>query len=165
MKRVLAYIGMGSNLQQPLDQLYRALAELNGIPRTSLQASSSFYTSSPMGPADQPDDINAVAALHTELAALDLLDQLQRIELSHGRQRGLRWGPRTLDLDLLLYGDQVIQNERLSVPHPGIARRAFVLLPLAELAPELEVPGLGTVSDMLAGLEIEDVARIIPSSR
>lgn len=165
MKRVLAYIGMGSNLQQPLDQLYRALAELNGIPRTSLQASSSFYTSSPMGPADQPDYINAVAALHTELAALDLLDQLQRIELAHGRQRGLRWGPRTLDLDLLLYGDQVIQNERLSVPHPGIARRAFVLLPLAELAPELEVPGLGTVSDMLAGLEIEDVARIIPSSR
>ena len=165
MKRVLAYIGMGSNLQQPLDQLYRALAELNGFPRTSLQASSSFYTSSPMGPADQPDYINAVAALHTELAALDLLDQLQRIELAHGRQRGLRWGPRTLDLDLLLYGDQVIQNERLSVPHPGIARRAFVLLPLAELAPELEVPGLGTVSDMLAGLEIEDVARIIPSSR
>ena len=165
MKRVLAYIGMGSNLQQPLDQLYRALAELNGIPRTSLQASSSFYTSSPMGPADQPDYINAVAALHTELAALDLLDQLQRIELAHGRQRGLRWGPRTLDLDLLLYGDQVIQNERLSVPHPGIARRAFVLLPLAELAPELEVPGLGTVSDILAGLEIEDVARIIPSSR
>ena len=163
MKQVLAYIGMGSNLQQPLDQLHRALPELHEIPRTSLQASSSFYISSPMGPADQPDYINGVAALRTGLAPLDLLDQLQRIEQAHGRQRGLRWGPRTLDLDLLLYGDQVIQNDRLSVPHPGIAERAFVLLPLAELAPELEIPGLGAVSDLLAACEIQDAPRIIPS--
>lgn len=163
MKQVLAYIGMGSNLQQPLDQLHRALPELHEIQRTSLQASSSFYISSPMGPPDQPDYINGVAALHTELAPLDLLNQLQEIELAHGRQRGLRWGPRTLDLDLLLYGDQIIQNDRLSVPHPGIAERAFVLLPLAELAPELKVPGLGAVSDLLAACETQDASRIIPS--
>ena len=96
MKPLLAYIGMGSNLEQPLDQLQRALPELHQIPHSSLQASSSFYLSSPMGPADQPDYVNCVAALRTELFPLDLLDQLQQIEQAHGRQRGLRWGPRTL---------------------------------------------------------------------
>ena len=156
MKPPLAYIGMGSNLEQPLDQLQRALTELRDIPGSSLQASSSFYISSPMGPADQPDYVNAVAALRTELSPLDLLDQLQQIEQAHGRQRGPRWGPRTLDLDLLLYGDQFILNDRLSVPHPGIGERAFVLLPLAELAPELEIPGLGIVSDLLAACDTQD---------
>ena len=155
MKPVLAYIGMGSNLEQPLEQLQRALPELHGIARSSLQASSSFYVSSPMGPADQPDYVNSVAALRTELSPLNLLDQLQQIEQAHGRQRGPRWGPRTLDLDLLLYGDQLILNDRLSVPHPGIGERAFVLLPLAELAPELEIPGLGIVSDLLAACDTQ----------
>ena len=164
MTQVLAYIGLGSNLEQPLDQLHRALSELQRIPRSSLQASASFYLSSPMGPADQPDFINSVAALHTELSPLDLLDQLQRIEQTHGRERGLRWGPRTLDLDLLLYGDQLIQNDRLSVPHPGIGERAFVLLPLAELVPDLEVPGLGAVSDLLAARKFETPPRIVRSA-
>lgn len=164
MTQVLAYIGLGSNLEQPLDQLQRALSELQQIPRSSLQDKASFYLSSPMGPADQPDFINSVAALHTELPPLDLLDQLQRIEQAHGRERGLRWGPRTLDLDLLLYGEQVIQNNRLSVPHPGIGERAFVLLPLAELAPDLEIPGLGTVSDLLAARKFETPPRIIRSA-
>ena len=164
MTQVLAHIGLGSNLEQPLDQLHRALSELHRIPRSSLQISSSFYLSSPMGPADQPDYVNSVAALHTELSPLDLLDQLQRIERAHGRERGLRWGPRTLDLDLLLYGDQLIQNDRLSVPHPGIGDRDFVLLPLAELAPELEIPGLGAISDVLAACNMKSACRIIPVS-
>jgi len=162
--RVLAYIGLGSNLEQPLDQLQRALAELQQIPRSSLHASASFYLNSPMGPADQPDYINSVAALHTGLSPLELLDQLQQIEQAHGRERGLRWGPRTLDLDLLLYGDQLIQNDRLSVPHPGIGERAFVLLPLAELVPDLEVPGLGAISDLLAARKFETPPRIVRSA-
>ena len=107
--------------------------------------------------------MNGVAALRTERSPLDLLDQLQQIEQAHGRQRGPRWGPRTLDLDLLLYGDQVILNGRLSVPHPGIGRRAFVLLPLAELAPQLEIPGLGIVSDLLAACDTQNAPRPIQS--
>ena len=163
MKAVLAYIGMGSNLEQPLDQLQRSLPELDELPRSSLQASSSFYLSSPMGPADQPDYVNCVAALRTGLSPLELLDQLQQIEQAHGRRRGPRWGPRTLDLDLLLYGNQVMLNDRLSVPHPGIGERAFVLLPLAELAPELEIPGLGVVSDLLAACDTQNAPRPIQS--
>lgn len=161
MTGVLAYIGLGSNLEQPLDHLHRALPELNALPRSSLRASSSFYLSSPMGPADQPDYVNAVAALNTQLQPLDLLDQLQRIEHAHGRERSLRWGPRTLDLDLLLYGDQVIRHDRLCVPHPGIGERSFVLLPLAELDPELEIPGLGAIGGVLAACPMESMPRRI----
>ena len=164
MTRVLAYIGLGSNLQQPLAQLRRALPALNAIPRTSLRAASSFYLSSPMGPADQPDYVNSVAALDTGLQPLDLLDQLQRIEQAHGRQRGIRWGPRTLDLDLLLYGGQIIRNDRLTVPHPGIGKRAFVLLPLAELDPELQIPGVGVIADVMASCPVESMPRIISSA-
>jgi len=103
-----------------------------------------------MGPQDQPDYLNAVVGLQTTLAAFDLLSELQNIEHVHGRVRdGERWGPRTLDLDLLLYADEIISTPRLSVPHPGIAERSFVLLPLAELAPDLTVPNKGTVSKLL----------------
>ena len=103
-----------------------------------------------MGPQDQPDYLNAVVALRTALPAHDLLIELQRIEHSHGRVRdGERWGPRTLDLDLLLYGQRIIESATLSVPHPGIAERSFVLWPLAELAPDLEVPGKGMISTLL----------------
>ncbi len=150
MTRVRVYIGLGSNLGQPQEQLREALNELDQMPQTRLQLSSSFYLSSPMGPSDQPDFVNGVAELVTELPPLELLDQLQAIEHAHGRERGMRWGPRTLDLDLLLYGDQVMHSERLTVPHPGIAKRAFVLAPLAEIAPTLEVPGLGDVASLWA---------------
>jgi len=110
---------------------------------------SSVYETEPMGPADQPDFLNAVVALHTQMPALDLLDVLQNIESLHGRVRdGERWGPRTLDLDLLLYGEHIIDTPRLSVPHPGIAERSFVLLPLQELEPELVVPGKGAISTL-----------------
>ncbi|MGY3879253.1 2-amino-4-hydroxy-6-hydroxymethyldihydropteridine diphosphokinase [Aeromonas enteropelogenes] len=135
------FVAIGSNLADPLGQARRAVSALAALPETELQQASSFYSSRPMGPADQPDYVNAVARLATRLAPLALLDQLQRIELEQGRVRkDERWGPRTLDLDLLLYGDRVIKHERLIVPHYGMQEREFVLLPLAEIAPALVLP-------------------------
>ena len=126
MERV--YIGLGSNLADPLAQLRSALAALAALPQTSLATQSSFYASDPLGPADQPRYVNAVAALDTELAPLELLDALQRIELEQGRMRKAeRWGPRTLDLDILLFGDRLIDDERLKVPHYHMHARPFVL--------------------------------------
>ncbi|WP_354689060.1 2-amino-4-hydroxy-6-hydroxymethyldihydropteridine diphosphokinase [Aeromonas sp. 19NY04SH05-1] len=135
------FVAIGSNLADPLGQARRAVSALAALPETELQQASSFYSSRPMGPADQPDYVNAVARLTTRLAPLALLDQLQKIELEQGRVRkDERWGPRTLDLDLLLYGDRVIKHERLIVPHYGMQEREFVLLPLAEIAPALVLP-------------------------
>ncbi len=137
----IAFVGIGSNLDDPRAQIRRAIAALAKIPRSALCEVSSLYSSAPVGPADQPDYLNAVVRLNTRLAPEALLDQLQAIEAAQGRERdGLRWGPRTLDLDLLLYGDQVISSPRLSVPHPEMAKRSFVLYPLAEIAPDLVLP-------------------------
>ncbi|MDZ7902145.1 MAG: 2-amino-4-hydroxy-6-hydroxymethyldihydropteridine diphosphokinase [Rheinheimera sp.] len=112
-----------------------------------------------MGPQDQPDYVNAVAALHTKLSAEQLLDQLQQIELSHGRVRKAeRWGPRTLDLDILLFGDMVIETPRLTVPHYGMAVREFVLYPLAEIAPDLQIPKLGSLAALLAQVPINGLS-------
>jgi 2-amino-4-hydroxy-6-hydroxymethyldihydropteridine diphosphokinase len=144
-----AWIGLGSNLNDPVQQVKTALAELGGLVDCSLCAVSSLYRSPPMGPADQPDYVNAVARLRTRLPAAALLDALQGIEARHGRRRGRRWGERTLDLDLLVYGREVIDTRRLTVPHPGIAERNFVLYPLAELAPGLVIPGLGAIEELL----------------
>ena len=148
---VTAYIGLGSNLQQPIEQVKRALQKLAKIPHTRLIRVSPLYSSTPLGPADQPDYINAVAALATMLSASELLDALQAIEQQQGRVReGERWGPRTLVLDLLLYGDQQIQTKRLTVPHPGLGERNFVLYPLHDIAGEdLLIPGLDTVGHLL----------------
>jgi len=150
-KPVTAYIGLGSNLQQPSEQVNQALQQLAKIPRTRLLTASPLYRSVPLGPADQPDYINAVAALATRLSPLALLDALQAIERQQGRVReGERWGPRTLDLDLLLYGDQQIHNDRLTVPHPGLGERNFVLYPLYDVAGEdLLIPGLDTLGHLL----------------
>lgn len=138
---VRAYIGLGSNLAVPLRQVRQAIAELAQLPASRLVAVSRIYRSRPMGPADQPDYINAVAAIETRLLPLKLLDSLQAIEKAHGRVRGaVQWGPRTLDLDLLLYGDEIIAEARLTVPHPGMAERNFVLQPLADIAPSLQLP-------------------------
>ncbi len=134
---ITAYIGLGSNLDDPLNQIEQAALELAALPGCQLLALSPRYRSAPMGPADQPDYINAVAALATQLEPLALLDALQAIEQQHGRQRLLRWGARTLDLDLLLYGEQTIDHPRLMVPHPGMLERAFVLVPLADIAAQL----------------------------
>lgn len=135
----LAYIGLGSNLEDPLAQVNRAFDELSALPNTQLLERSAIYRSTPVGPA-QPDFINAVALLDTQLAPLALLDALQAIEQIHQRVRVQHWGPRTLDLDLLLYGNQVITHERLTVPHPYLTQRSFVLYPLADITPELHLP-------------------------
>ncbi len=144
-----AYIGLGSNLNNPMQQLDRSVVALDALVGCSLVQLSPRYRSAPMGPQEQPDYINAVAELSATLTALALLDALQSIEQQQGRQRGpdlLRWGARTLDLDLLLYGDEVVNSERLQLPHPGLSERNFVLYPLFDIAPGLTFPdgsGLG----------------------
>ncbi|NIB42898.1 2-amino-4-hydroxy-6-hydroxymethyldihydropteridine diphosphokinase [Pseudomaricurvus alkylphenolicus] len=147
---VCAYIGLGSNLAQPLEQVRRAIAELDQIPETRVLAHSRWYRSVAVGPGDQPDYINAVAELETDLEAHALLDQLQAIEQAHQRVRLERWGPRTLDLDLLLYGDDIIATERLTVPHAYLKERNFVLFPLADLARDLTLPSGESLESLLA---------------
>ena len=148
---VTAYVGLGSNLDGPAAQITRAFDELAGLPETRLAACSPLYRSAPMGPQDQPDFVNAAVALDTGLAPLDLLEHLLAIEVQHGRRRdGAHWGPRTLDLDLLLYGDLRLDSPGLSLPHPGLHERAFVLYPLADIAPALTVPGHGQLQALLA---------------
>lgn len=146
---VQVYVGLGSNLDDPAGQLQRALYELAEIPETHLIDCSEFYRSDPMGPPDQPAYINAVARLETRLSPLAMLEELQRIEDAHGRQRTIRWGARTLDLDLLLFGSKEIDTPRLRVPHPGIPERNFVLYPLLELAADLEIPGKGMLRELI----------------
>lgn len=157
---ISAYIGLGSNLDQPEQQMLQAVDALDCLPESWLKQVSSLYVSPPMGSQDQPDYINVVAEILTNLAPLMLLDELQRIESDHGRVREQHWGPRTLDLDLLLYGNQIVQEPRLMVPHPGIAKRAFVLKPLEEISPGLSVPGLGAVQALSAACEDQRVRRI-----
>ena len=147
---VTAYIGLGSNLENPVEQVKTALRELNKLPQSRLLLQSSLYQSAPMGPANQPDYINAVAAIETRLAADDLLSELQGLELLHQRVRKERWGPRTLDLDLLLYGERSINSERLVVPHPGLVERDFVLRPLFEIAPTLVLPAEQVLAELLS---------------
>ncbi len=145
-----SYIGLGSNLNNPELQLNTALERLGDIKHTTLITCSSFYISKPLGPGQQPDFVNAVALLKSGLSALKLLAQLHLIEDSQGRVRGQRrWRPRTLDLDLLLYGAQIIDNHMLKVPHPEIKSRSFVLIPLLELDPEIAIPRLGRAKDLL----------------
>lgn len=155
-----AFVGLGSNLSNPPQQLGDAFDELARLPNTVLHAASSMYRSPPLGPPGQPDYLNAVAAIDTGLGAHELLDQLQHLEDRHGRERVERWGPRTLDLDLLLYGDAVIRTERLVVPHPQMRYRAFVLIPLQEIAPELVMPELGALSALVERLGRHDVEPI-----
>lgn len=148
--RIDVFIGIGSNLDSPIEQVTRAIDELGRVVASRLIARSSLYASSPMGPSEQPDYINAVAQLRTGLAPLPLLDELLAIEGAHGRVRGTeRWGPRTLDLDLLLYGDWRIDSERLTVPHPGLHEREFVLYPLQELMGDIDVPGRGRLRTLV----------------
>jgi 2-amino-4-hydroxy-6-hydroxymethyldihydropteridine diphosphokinase len=159
MERV--YIGLGSNLATPLAQLRSALASLAALPHSNLIARSSFYASDPLGPADQPRYVNAVAALDTALSPLALLDRLQTIELEQGRTRKAeRWGPRTLDLDILLFGNQKVDIARLTVPHYHMHARAFVLYPLAEIVPELHLPDGRTLSELLSACPFEGLQRL-----
>ncbi|MDX1481665.1 MAG: 2-amino-4-hydroxy-6-hydroxymethyldihydropteridine diphosphokinase [Woeseiaceae bacterium] len=157
-----AYVGIGSNLDSPLEQVQKAFENLAALPRTRLEGRSGLYHSAPMGPQDQPDFVNAAAALLTRLDASALLTGLQKIETQQGRVRGQRrWGPRTLDLDLLVYADLEIDAPGLVVPHPGIAERNFVLLPLMDVAPHLQVPGRGSVMALAASLS-PDAPPLVP---
>lgn len=160
---ITAYLGIGSNLDNPVAQVRLALKSLAAVPDSRLLGQSSLYRSAPLGPLDQPQYINAVASIQTALNPLALLDALQAIELAQGRVRtGERWGPRTLDLDILMYGDEIISTERLTVPHPGLQQRNFVLYPLQELAPQLVLPGLGGLDVLLAACSADGLERIGP---
>jgi len=150
----IAYVGLGSNLAEPREQVEKALHALSELPRTSLLARSKLYATEPWGHRDQPGFVNAVAMLDTPLSARELLDALLAIERRAGRQRnGERWGPRILDLDILLFGDGRIDEPALRVPHPRLHERAFALVPLAELAPSLDIPGAGRVVDLLSKID------------
>ncbi|MDZ7663414.1 2-amino-4-hydroxy-6-hydroxymethyldihydropteridine diphosphokinase [Thiohalophilus sp.] len=157
-----SYIALGSNLDDPLAQVRQAMYELAQLRASRLRAASSLYRSAPMGSADQPDYINAVVALETELSPHALLDALQAIEQAHGRVReGERWGPRPLDLDVLLYGEETINDQRLTIPHPGMTERAFVLFPLQEIvAPDFTILGHGSLQALLSRIAADRPERL-----
>ena len=156
----LAYIALGSNLASPLEQVNAAVQAIGNIPDSRIVAVSSYYRTPPLGPQDQPDYLNATVALETTLAAEALLDHTQRIELQQGRVRKAeRWGPRTLDLDIMLFGDEVIRTERLTVPHYDMKNRGFMLWPLFEIAPDLTFPDGISLKAILDTLQAERPAR------
>ncbi|HEY9100324.1 MAG TPA: 2-amino-4-hydroxy-6-hydroxymethyldihydropteridine diphosphokinase [Thiobacillus sp.] len=159
---VVATIGLGANLNDPAAQVEYALAELNRLPGTRLLARSSLYASAPVGYVDQPDFINAVAQVETTLAPRALLTALLDIEHRHGRERSFRNAPRTLDLDLLLYGQAHFHEAALRLPHPRMTERAFVLMPLLEIAPDTMIPGRGAAADWLAGCSNQAVSLLPP---
>ncbi|MGP8307545.1 2-amino-4-hydroxy-6-hydroxymethyldihydropteridine diphosphokinase [Vibrio sp. YIC-376] len=147
---ITAYIAVGSNLAEPVSQAKQAIEALKALPESEFIKASELYSSTPMGPQNQPDYINAVVEIKTNLTPLQLLDCTQAIELEQGRVRkDERWGPRTLDLDIILYGNEVINSERLTIPHYGMKVREFVLYPLAEIAPSLQLPDGTEVSSLL----------------
>ncbi len=155
------YIGLGSNLESPLQQLQQALQAMEALPHIRVKAVSSFYGSTAVGPGQQPDYVNAAALLETTLDAHALLDQLQTIEQQQGRTRGpQQWVPRTLDLDVLLFNNEVIATERLSVPHPRMTERNFVLQPLMDLNSELTLPDGRALANLLAALPADGLWRL-----
>lgn len=155
MKPTIVYIALGANLGDPIGTLLEAIDDLRELPQVSQLQSSGFYRTKPVD-ADGPDYINAVVSLQTTLSAVDLFSHLQRIELDHGRERSERNAPRTLDLDLLLFGDESINAEMLTVPHPRMHLRAFVLHPLAELAPSLQL-AQGPISQLLSTVADQEI--------
>lgn len=156
-----AYVGVGSNLSGPAGQVETALDELESLPETRLVARSHLYRSAPFGGIEQPDFVNAVAALLTKLDARELLVELKRIEAARGRDADeRRWGPRIIDLDLLVYSTLVVEEPGLTLPHPGIAERNFVLLPLGEVAPDLVIPTLGRVAAISVNEQEPRIERI-----
>ena len=146
---MIAAVALGSNLDDPEAHIRRAFAELEALPATTLRAGSSLRRTSPVGYADQPDFVNACALLETRLPPRELLEALLAIEKKHGRERGVPNGPRTLDLDIVLYGDRVIDEPGLEVPHPRAHERRFVLEPLVEVWPDAVIPGKGKATDLL----------------
>jgi 2-amino-4-hydroxy-6-hydroxymethyldihydropteridine diphosphokinase len=159
-RSVAAFIGLGSNLEDPRQQVETALCELAALPTTHLRRRSSLYRTPPLGPPDQPDYINAVAELTTQLAPLELLDELQRLEVTHHRVRERHWGPRTLDLDLLLYSDLTLRDPRLTLPHPRLVERLFVIVPLYEIAPDLDIPHIGALRELYQRADLVSIQRL-----
>ncbi|MFC0336750.1 2-amino-4-hydroxy-6-hydroxymethyldihydropteridinediphosphokinase [Kushneria avicenniae] len=155
-----AWIGLGSNLGHPRQQILTALEDLAALPLTTIKARSCLYSSRPVGPQDQPDFINAVAVLSTRLSPLALLDQLQALEQRHRRVRERHWGPRTLDLDLLLYDDQMLDLPRLVVPHPWLGERAFVVHPMLEITPDFCLPDGQRLDQLPAAQPSNDLKRL-----
>ncbi len=156
-----AYIGVGSNMGDPATEVRLAIQSLGGLDRTRLVAASRLYRTKPFGPVAQGDFINAVAGVLTQLNPHELLAALRALEVARGRKRAERWGPRILDLDLLVYGGQRSDTPDLTVPHPGIAERGFVLAPLADVAPDLDVPGAGRVAALLRALPDTGIAGVL----
>ena len=156
-----AFVGLGSNLGDPQACIEQALLALDALPSTRLVRRSRLYRSAPWGITDQPAFVNAVAELTTALTPRELLDALLAIERANGRERnGPRWGPRTLDLDLLTYADLQLDEPGLALPHPHISSRAFVLVPLAELDPDLLLPGSGRIHELVAQVDARDCLAI-----
>lgn len=147
------FIGLGSNVGNPLQQIQQAMASLKEIPCSRVECVSSVYTSKPLGPQDQPDFLNAAAQLSTSLKPLELLEELQKIEEQQNRVREVKWGPRTIDLDILLYGHEVLETADLTIPHKGLTTRAFVLHPLFEIAPALILPSGECLSELMMNVE------------
>ncbi|MBF6058719.1 MULTISPECIES: 2-amino-4-hydroxy-6-hydroxymethyldihydropteridine diphosphokinase [Thiomicrorhabdus] len=158
------FIGLGSNLDNPLEQLRIALESLNALPDTRVEKVSSFYGSTPLGPEDQPDYVNAVAELCTTLQPSVLLDALQSIESTQGRVKKRHWGERLIDLDILLYDDLQMQSERLQIPHSQMAFRDFVLVPLHELDAGLSIPGVGSIQGLIDGLKTSYLKPLVKSN-
>jgi 2-amino-4-hydroxy-6-hydroxymethyldihydropteridine diphosphokinase len=156
----LAYVGLGSNIGEPRRQLQDALRELGALPQSRITATSGLYRSAPLGHLDQPDFLNAIAELDTGLAPGPLLDSLQEIEKRHGRERSFANAPRTLDLDLLLYGDRTMDTPRLTLPHPRMHERAFVLQPLLDLDAEISIPGKGRASALLTACGSQKIEKV-----
>lgn len=161
MSGVEAIIGLGSNLDDPLNQVKQAVEGLAGLPQTELVRVSPYYQSEPMGPADQPDYINAVALIETTLSPRALLTECQKLENQQGRVRKERWGARTLDLDILTYGNETVHEPDLVIPHYGMKDRNFVLYPLqAMMGDTYHIPGLGTVAELVASCPAEGLKQL-----
>ena len=155
-QRHIVYIGLGSNLQQPYAQIKNAIQGLAELPDTKVISDSGYFKSKPMGPKDQPDYVNAVVELETSLSAEDLLRYCQSIEQQQGRVKTRHWGERTVDLDVLLYAQQQIETADLSVPHPGIAQRDFVYLPLLKINPDITIPGKGPLKEIVRSSSVDE---------
>ena len=153
----IAYIGLGSNMQLPKQQIKSAIKSIAEIPEIQVLKASSLYKSKPVGPRGQDDYINAVIKIETEFMPFELLGYMQDIENQHGRIRKERWGPRTLDLDILIFGKEIIQDKNLTIPHSEIEKRPFVLVPLAEIDANCSIPGVGVISDLLAVNDQKDL--------
>lgn len=158
-RRVRAFVALGANIGEPVRHLRAAVEDMAALPGTAVVARSSLYRSAPVGLVDQPDFINAVVALDTDLEPLALLRALLAVEARHGRVRSVPNAPRTLDLDLLLHGDRQQDEPELILPHPRMHERAFVLLPLLEIAPDVRIPGLGAARDFLPGVIDQAITR------